>query len=302
MKALLFLWHFQNHKIMDEFMRKIIKNIFKKKIKQNVQNFNKTFQNAKFMYVFLPPGIKNSFAIISHITVWKNIFEEIVFITSAHSFDFFSRLKLKKNIKFMTQDSQILPKDIIFNFDKKVNLSDYLTENINSIIIDVNGNSNLIFATKTFSNLEILKIFSDIFKLKYNSGNLKIDEQKIEKIEFTDPKKMNISIYSENLKRKNVAKLILTLKQNFSVNIYLFGKKIKADNFENVHCEIDKNLWEIFNFAKITHLFITDNEELAELFWQQNVKTLFLGEMDDVQSAQLDDKFEIKNKIIEFMS
>ena len=113
---------------------------------------------------------------------------------------------------------------------------------------------------------------------------------------------MNISIYSENLKRKNVAKLILTLKQNFSVNIYLFGKKIKADNFENVHCEIDKNLWEIFNFAKITHLFITDSEDLAELFWQQNVKTLFLGEMDDVQSAQLDDKFEIKNKIIEFMS
>ncbi len=282
-------------------MKKIIKNIFKKKIKQNVQNFNKTFQNARFMYVFLPSTIKDSFAILSHITVWKNIFEEIIFITSAHSFDFFSRLKLKKNIKFMTQNSQILPKDIIFNFNKNVNLSDYLEENVSSIIIDINGNSNLIFATKTFSNLEILKVFSDIFKLKYDSDNLKIDERKIEKIEFSDHKKMNISIYSDDFKKKNTSKLIATLKQNFSVNIYLFGKKIKTNNFENIHCEVDKNLWEIFNFAKNTNLFITDNEELAELFWQQNVKMLFLGELEGVQSAKLEDKFEIKNKILELM-
>ena len=282
-------------------MKKIIKNIFKKKIKQNVQNFNKTFQNARFMYVFLPSTIKDSFAILSHITVWKNIFEEIIFITSAHSFDFFSRLKLKKNIKFMIQNSQILPKDIIFNFNKNVNLSDYLEENVSSIIIDINGNSNLILATKTFSNLEILKVFSDIFKLKYDSDNLKIDERKIEKIEFSDHKKMNISIYSDDFKKKNTSKLIATLKQNFSVNIYLFGKKIKTNNFENIHCEVDKNLWEIFNFAKNTNLFITDNEELAELFWQQNVKMLFLGELEGVQSAKLEDKFEIKNKILELM-
>ena len=108
-----------------------------------------------------------------------------------------------------------------------------------------------------------------------------------------------LDINKSNTQKVNEG-VVITLKQNFSANIYLTGRTIHKKNFINIEDIEYENLFDLFILARECDLFITDNTDWAKIFSQLDVKMICLDineVIKGVKSIDPVDVFELKNSI-----
>ncbi len=283
-----------------------MKNLFKKKLKQSKQNFSELIGNAKRIYTFFPTDVFISHEILTHVYNWNQHFPELIFIVPDFNYKFFEIYGQTENLKFVNFADKftIQAKSIIFNLNKNIRLEKLLNDKMNSIIVSINDNSNLIFAPKPKSEIEILRKFADFFNLTFEGRELNFEFSGISKPQFIQNKFPNFIIDIHNkISKKKLTTLVSTFKQDFSANIYLTKNNIGKNEFLNLKKVEIESLIDLLSYALNSDLFITDNASIAQIFSNKETNILFLGNqnLDDVKNVNIKDIFEIKSIINEII-
>ena len=261
--------------------------IFSKKIKPQV-NYSKLLKEKENLLVILPDSLIDTYNIFSVLKFWENYFQSFIFYLPNFSFSFFSKLTFSNKFEFFnTKNSNKLSDyNIIFDFGNNEDIKKQIKKFNKSVVLSKEPETNnLIFKPDKYYEDDILVNLSKLAKF------IEIPFNKIDIVHyFNDPKNYyfpskffksndnNISL-DIHLKKKHLLKIILTLLNNQSYNIYLCNNEFQLlkDNINNLYSITDLDLYNYVNLAIHSTKFITDDEELASLFNILGIKYLFFN-------------------------
>ncbi len=287
---------------MFNLKKKLFKNLFEVKFEAEQLNFTEILSQKEKLIVFFPQESNQIYHIFSYINSWKDAFKENIFFLSEFSFSFFQKIALNSDHNFLQMESKIPTCDnsIILNFSESENIKKVLSKCKNAIIADLGNFANLQFIPKPEQAEELISEFVDFFKLPKRSSKINFQsfENDFDKMKdtFFYNKFPNFILDLHNPKiSKMTENLIKKLKLYFSANIYLTGIPFKKDIYPNVKNVKLKDLLEIFCFAKVSNIFISDNIEMVELFSNLKVRQIFIGKGKPLKKVKSQNLSEFQN-------
>ncbi len=287
---------------MFNFRKKIFKDIFVTKFEAEQLNFTEILSKKERLIVFFPRESNRIYHLLSHINSWQDTFRENIFYLPEFSFSFFNKVILNSNHNFFQLDNKFpdIEKSIILNFSDDENIKKFLSKSKDVIIADKENSANLKFIPKPGRVEELIIEFADFLKLSKKREKLGFQnfENEFDKIKdnffynkfphfVLDLNLPKISKMSENLIKK--------LKLYFSANIYMTGIPFKKDIYPNVKNVKMKDLLDICCFAKVCHIFISDNYELVDLFSNLQVRQVFVGKGKPIKKVKSQNMSEYHN-------
>jgi len=286
---------------------KLLKKIFNRKLSWEPHNFTDNVTSGEKIVIFCPEDSYKTFLILSRVLGWKNHFQQIIMILPNYEFAFFNKIYQNKIVKYYNVDDEIksFNNSVIFNFSLLKKNRKILDHCKNSSILNITNPANLQFIPIPKDSLSLLKKFADFFGFPWESYQFNIEFSKSELLGMEDLFIKNrfknfILDFSSQFSSKKIGKIVQTIKNEFSANIYFIGKKIHDKDFINIE-EIEvANLLELHNLAKVSDLFITDKPEIAGLFAYLDIDQIFLGSNFDCGSLKCVEQkniFEMKNVI-----
>lgn len=288
-------------------MKELFASLKKKNNPQKQQNFTRLMTERESIIIYFSANSEHTFEIFSYLVGWKKLFREIICIIPEFSFIFFKRLNLPENFTIINQKTDLKPfnNSVIFNFSHNKQATRNLKLSQNSAIIDIENPSNLQLLPIPDSPVSLFTNFARFFNFPVQKSLLEIEltiaEENIATHRFIQNRFPNyiLDINKANTQKVNEG-VVITLKQNFSANIYLTGRTIHKKNFINIEDIEYENLFDLFILARECDLFITDNTDWAKIFSQLDVKMICLDineVIKGVKSIDPVDVFELKNSI-----
>ncbi|RLC51875.1 MAG: hypothetical protein DRI23_04110 [Candidatus Cloacimonadota bacterium] len=286
---------------------KFIRNVFSRRSVPEPHNFSQLISGRERLIVFLPDDVLDSYQILCHLVVWKDLFKEMLIFVPQYSHTFFSRFNIGSNVKYVVFSFEKAPLigSSILNFSLEKSIEKYLKNCKGSTIVDSSNKSNLQFIPYPKSALEILEKFAGFSNLPFQETHISFELTKAE--HFTNKQKyfhnrfpdfvLNIS---SNVSSKKLDNLISNLKLSFSANIYLTHRSIKNSNFPNLESIELETLLQLYQYAISCNLFLTTDASLAGLLQSLNKTCLHLGtgfNSDNVKSVKIND-FELMQGIV----
>jgi hypothetical protein len=264
-------------------MKEFLALLKKKNNPQKQQNFTRLMKERESIIIYFSANSEHTFEIFSYLVGWKKLFRDIICMTDLKPFN----------------------NSVIFNFCHNKQVTRNLKLSQNSAIIDIENPSNLQLLPIPDSPVSLFTNFAGFFNFPVQKSLLKLEltiaEKNIATHRFIQNRFPNyiLDINKSNTQKVNEG-VVITLKQNFSANIYLTGRTIHKKNFINIEDIEYENLFDLFILARKCDLFITDNLDLAKIFSQLDVKMICLDnneEIEGVKSINPEDVFELKNSI-----
>ncbi len=288
-------------------MKELFASLKKKNNPQKQQNFTRLMTERESIIIYFSANSEHTFEIFSYLVGWKKLFRDIICILPEFSFLFFKRLNLPENLTIINQKTDLKPfnNSVIFNFSHNKQVTRNLKLSQNSAIIDIENPSNLQLLPITDSPVSLFTNFARFFNFPVQKSLLEMEltiaEENIATHRFIQNRFPNyiLDINKSNTQKVNEG-VVITLKQNFSANIYLTGRTIHKKNFINIEDIEYENLFDLFILARECDLFITDNTDWAKIFSQLDVKMICLDineVIKGVKSIDPVDVFELKNSI-----
>ncbi len=232
--------------------------------------------------------IENTYSLQKH-------FKNQYFLVDDYFFEFIKKMNKKPNQKIINRKDfkKTLQNAIFLNFNKNLDLSDYLTNFNETIFIDINNRGNFVIEPTPESFTQILKIFSDLIDIKteYWNFTLNVSEKRHKDFEKT---KLVFDIQNSANERA-VEVLLKNLNQNANTEIYLIWRAGSID-FDYSHIDVD-NFLQFYEAITQSDVFFTDDKKIVRLLKKINVKPVYLGKNFDssIKSFIPKDIFNIKN-------
>lgn len=288
-----------------------IKKLFGLFVKQRKLNFTKILDDPGNLTVFLPALADLTYEVVARIVSWENIFAKLIFIVPENEFTFFSNLKCYPNVIFINSATEftLTKSSVLINFDPKQKLHKYIKRNHDTIIIDINSNSNLQFIPNPTSPLTYISKFSEYFDIPVKRYSLMIEpDKRFNNVKQNTLIKNRFSNFiidvSKSISKKQINVLTAELKQHFSANIYFLDKEPGKNDFINIKKLEAEHLFDEYQYSCLVDLHITDDANKAKLFTEQNSKILYIGEqhrLKNVKTASLNNVSELKNTVKEML-
>jgi hypothetical protein len=149
--------------------------------------------------------------------------------------------------------------------------------------------------------------FADFFNYKIKKCNLRFmrtDNSKITS-QFYDNKFKDFTLQLKSSKSMRFAdEIIRTMKLQFSANMYLYGTKLKKDDYPNLKMIEAEDLLHLCEFALVSDLFFTDDAKIAKLMADLPMKLIYLGKEENktIKNVEIKDVFELKNIVNEMLN
>jgi hypothetical protein len=285
----------------------ILKYIFGRKTNLQPHKFSEVMQKKEHCIAFLPNDVYQDFEIISYLSNWTDIFENIIIFSSEYNHSLFSKFQNAGNISFRVFESgqSIFNESVILNFSDSREVQRFLSRCNNSTIADINNLANMQFVPEPGNAIDLLTKFSQFFDLPFQKSELSIEltlpEIDIVKKRFIQNRFHDFVFDCDNrLSSKLMEKYVKAFKQNFSANVYLTDKSFTSKEMINLEDNSVHNLYELFCLAAVSDLFITNKAELASLFGNLGYFVLLLGSETgekNVRSVPVKEIFTLKNII-----
>jgi hypothetical protein len=286
---------------------KLISNLFGRNSAAEPHNFSQLISGRERLIVFLPNNVLDSYQILCHLVVWKDLFKEFLIFVPSYSHSFFSRFNFSSNVKYVIFSSEKTPLvgSSILNLSLEKNIEKYLKSCKGSTIVDASNKFNLQFIPYPKSTLEILEKFAGFSDLPFKEYHLSFELT--QKEHFTNKQKYFHNRFPDfvlnmasNTNTRKLDSLISNLKLTFSSNIYLTHKSTKNSNFPNLESIELETLLQLYQYAISCNLFLTTDSSLAGLLQELNKTCLHLGtgfSSDKVKSVKITD-FEQLQEIV----
>lgn len=259
--------------------------IFGKKSTAEPHNFSQLISGRDRLIVFLPDDVFDSYHILTHVAVWKDIFKEIIVFVPRYYHSFFSKFEISNNLKYDTYTSEQIPLigSTILNFSREKGIEKYLRTCKNSTIVDTTNNANLQFIPSPRSAEEIVEKFAGFADLPFDKIHLSFELTQSE--HFNNKQKYFHNRFpdyvldiSSNIPTRQLDKLISNLKLSFSANVYLTQKSIKNPNYPNLECIELETFLQLFQYAVSCNMFLTTDYSCAGVLQELKQNCIHLGE------------------------
>ena len=268
-------------------MNLLQKNFSESNLSFNKIDFGDILSERKKLSVIFSNDFFENYELFSYIAFWNEDFEDFELFFPKESFTFFQNLAFSDNIKYFLYDEfESLQNTIalIFNdeFLKNKKLKDYE----NSIIIDKNSLGNLQFVPNSKTNLDLIYKFSDFIALPFNKSTLTMKQTEDRSYFFVNDNKNVVLDIGKSKHIKYIESLIRILKQHFSANFYLTDSFYEGNAFINVKNIQNLEIFELYKLAKNADFFLSDNEEIIEMFYDFDIDQIFLGKSDTFENVK----------------
>jgi len=268
-------------------MNLLQKNFSESNLSFNKIDFGDILSERKKLSVIFSNDFFENYELFSYIAFWNEDFEDFELFFPKESFTFFQNLAFSDRIKYFLYDEfESLQNTIalIFNdeFLKNKKLKDYE----NSIIIDKNSLGNLQFVPNSKTNLDLIYKFSDFIALPFNKSTLTMKQTEDRSYFFVNDNKNVVLDIGKSKHIKYIESLIRILKQHFSANFYLTDSFYEGNAFINVKNIQNLEIFELYKLAKNADFFLSDNEEIIEMFYDFDIDQIFLGKSDTFENVK----------------
>ncbi|MCD4818871.1 MAG: hypothetical protein K8S23_09285 [Candidatus Cloacimonetes bacterium] len=283
----------------------LLRNNFSENISFNKIDFgNILFEKKNLSVVFSTDFVEN-YELFSYIAFWEVAFENFELYFPKDLFNFFQNLAFSNNIKNFLYDEFDTRKDtILLIFNDEFLKNKKLKHFENSILIDKNSLCNLQFVPNSKTNLDLIYKFSDFMSLPFSKSKLSMKQIEDRSKFFENDNKNVVLDIGKSKHIKYIESLIKILKQHFSANFYLTDSFYEGNAFINVKNIQNNEIFELYILAKNADFFLSDNEEIFNIFDDFDIDQIFLGKsntFENVKCVHPKNIFEIRSVLEEMM-
>jgi hypothetical protein len=276
--------------------------------KTHLHDFSDIMRSRQNLVVFLPEDDFEAARITIEILKWSDNFKSSVFFCSDFALPFYRKYFSKANLVFQVFESNnsFINKAVIINFLRSKKIFKFLKKCNGSTVIDIENRFNLQFLPKVTDNIQMLKRFSDFFKIEETKTGSKFlpgtDEISITKQKFPPNKFPNFVLdIDDAFSSRQLERLVRNLKLRFSANIIFTGKAIDSGEMINLKFIKVNDLTELILLAISADILITSKPALARFSSELEIFTFCLGVEQEnlfLKCFQPDNYLEMQNLIM----
>ena len=288
--------------------KRILRNPFRSSNEFRQMNISQLMQQREELKVILPENPAESFVLLSHLVSVFADFRKSIILLPKFQITFFEKLFPQENVVFRVLSSRIpaYENQIILNFNRNKIAKKIISRSEHSLIGDIDNFANIHFLPPPQNPLSLLQEFAAFFRLELISQTPEMkllnDEFPLEKAKFLRNKFPHFVLHLTKMKAdKKLEILVKKLKFYFSANVYFTANSLKNHDFPNLQNLAVANLFELYQIAKSSDIFLTDNKDLSRLFSHFEVRQIFLGS-DAAKSNFRTVRFNGEDNILELVN